>query len=198
MTIDFRRMMTQDARDSADATRREFDRMRALPNRFLAREIAKLARDCRAQCIAGGDDHMADRDHGTYNLGLLWDVLPELAKRLGETEFLPGERQDYGTPTTDQEFRDLVASYLRHSCIGNRHGYREAGPDTNPARVLSSDVANGNIVAVALDRVCPPTADSQDWFASYLREVGRARFGRDANVTAWTPAFQDYNRKTAA
>lgn len=58
--------------------------------------------------------------------------------------------------------------------------------------LLSQEACNGNPVAIALDRICPPSGASQDAVAKGIREVGRARFGCDSRINAWSPAFEDY------
>ena len=127
----------------------------------------------------------------TYEKTFVWDVVPEVAARLGETKFQPNERRAEIRGCSDVELRDWVGH-----CLKNMGTLREAWLDeetqVNPWLVLTHSIPNGNPVLFAMDRVSPPNNDSQDWGAVHVREIARVRgFGA---VSAWSPMLQDYDK----
>jgi hypothetical protein len=194
MAIDFKKLLSADRISRIEAAEATMARLHSLPDRFLAREILRLARDARRQ-ISEFDNWIHDPFYGTYNVLLLWHVLPELAARLGETSFQPNERRDADLATrTGADFRDWVSSCIAHNDVGHRYGYKDKGSVPTPCYLLGQDVCNGNPIAIALDRLCPPGIDSTDSTAKLIREVGRYRFGDNASINTWSPAFQNYKQ----
>ena len=167
------------AYDQHQFTKAEISRLHALPDRWLGEELLRLCREIRAAA-------MPFREEAGYNSFVMWDVVPEVAHRLG-CRLALNESQDFDLKrATGQDFRDLVAI-----CVVNvATGYlSEAETDVarNPIDILFHDVANGNPVAMALDRLVPPTPVSNDRFARSIREVARIRgFGE---VCRWSPAL---------
>ncbi len=195
MAFDFARLLTDDQRARIEATRWEMERLFALPDRFLARELLKMARQARA-AIVDVEPRMHDPFDPTYDVSFLWHAVPEVAARLGETSFLANERRSPWLADTDgQDFRDRVGGWIQNVEIGRRHGH-DGGRVPNACLLLAHDPCNGNPVAIALDRIAPPGRSSTDWPARHLREVGRTRFDQDEEWTAWTPTFQHYPRET--
>lgn len=191
-------LLSANSRACIDASRVTMARLHALPDRFLGRELLRLARAARTQVLVT-DAYMADPQYGTYNVALLWHVLPEMAARLGETSFELNERKDpWMAAKTGADFRECVSSYITHNDLGHRYGYKGDQAEPNPCYLLGHEPCNGNPIAIALDRLCPPFDTSADDAARRIREAGRCRFGNDAVVNAWSPAFQDYPRSRRA
>jgi hypothetical protein len=194
--VNFRRWLSPQQIVRIDATQLAVARFHGLPDRFMARELMRLCRQVRAMAIAV-DPQLADPSWCTYRATMLWSACPEVAARLGETVFEPGERADrYLRHEDNTTLRHSIGNYLKHSELSripklfDRQDPNREAPD--PVDMLDNDVANGNPLAIALDRACPPGEDATDWPASYLAEVGRSRFGRDDQTRAWSPAFQNY------
>lgn len=87
MPIDWSALLSPQARVRLRATAIEMARLHALPDRWLGEEILKLARAVRLEF----PEKLSDPHGGTYEPNLVWQVVPELAKRLGATRLLPNE-----------------------------------------------------------------------------------------------------------
>lgn len=183
----FKLPISEELRQRIDAEHREMERLFALPDRWLAAELLRLVRDIRGRTKYAA--RSADTD--TYNSVLLWDVIPELARRLGATLEL-NESTDYSITRLEGEmFRDFVAS-----CLGNVStsymAQAKTGRLLEPVSVLFHSVPNGNPVAMALDRLVPPSPDCLDRLSQEIRSVSLAR-GLDGQ-SSWTPEMQHYPR----
>lgn len=181
------------------ATSRELARLFRLPDRWLAEELLKLARQARREapeCL----ENPADLN---YDVNFVWQVIPEIARRLGATRLLANEATDPDVVRkSDRELREALGSYLTNHALDildekTRDPYRETATALG---LISGDIANGNPVAFAMDRIAAPApADTHqsDWLARYMREISRARFGDD-RFAAWEPSFQQYPRRSPA
>lgn len=159
----------------------EIRRLHALPDRFLAEELLRLCRGIRKA--------LPSRDgRDGYNGAVLWDVVPEVAYRLGARLELNESTEFDLKRAVGQDFRDYVAI-----CMVNvaRSYMSEAETDgvRDPLDILFHDAANGNPVAMALDRLVPPTPHSTDRFARTVREVSRNRGMEETGV--WSPALNE-------
>jgi hypothetical protein len=165
---------------------REMIRLHGLPDRFLGRALIELARAAiEADPDLGGDP----RKKG-YESILIRSVLPCLALDLGETGLTAVEQAGArAAPSTGPELRTLVGTCL------NNAAFRPFVAHSDPLlRVLTLGFANGSPITIGLDRSCPPEPRSEDWVATHIREISRARFG-DERFSAWEPAMQDYPGK---
>lgn len=174
-----------------EAQSAEMRRIHALPDRWLAAELLRLARRIRSATT-----YAARAEHDTYNSSMLWDVIPELARRLG-AEIQPNE-------SLDARLRRLNGDELRMFvgiCNANvARGYmKEANDDSdlNELDILFHETANGNPIIMALDRIAPPTPDSTDPAATHLRHVSSIR--GHAETPTWHPRIsqKSFSRPTA-
>ena len=194
MAFDFKTMLTEALNDQINATSRTMERLFHLSDRFLARELLRLAREARTM-VQAHDHHMRDPFGITYDVSFLWHVIPEIAARLGETAFEANERATGdAVGRCGGDIRGWASSYLHNVGLGRRYGYDQK-PVPNACLILTHDCCNGNPVAMAIDRIQTPDRDSTDWMACHMREVGRYRFGAHAEWNAWTPGFQHYKNK---
>ena len=165
-------------------TRAEMERLHGLPDRFLGRALLKIGREARDAV----PDALGNPSAGGYGVMLTWGVIPRLAARLGETDLMPAETAFARSLATDGPgFREVVGQ-----CMANHELQKiKSGKVSQSFRLLNHDFVNGNPITITLDRVHPPTQESNDWIARHMREISRARFGHEEHV-AWSPAFQDY------
>ncbi len=176
------------------AQSRECERLHALSDRWLGEAVLKLARDVRSRVPAMADQ---TRERRTYEGYVLWEAIPEMARRVGCT-LLPNEASD---PTVRRATPWDLRMAVGHA-YGNvsRDALDEAsrpGSDLCPVEFLTREAANGSPIAMLLDRVAPPTPDSPDRIATHLREVCRCR--GIPRQDAWSPAMDDYEgRSTSA
>lgn len=149
-------------------------RLYGLSNRWLAQELLQLARDAQADLRLAG---YQPRDN-VYDPVLAWQLIPELAKRLGVAAFHAQERTDYDViRASDEDLR------LRIACsIGN------CGTRALRDSLLTRELANGNPLGFAIDRLVAPGPD--DPVARHLREIARFR-GVECHDGRWSPAFMD-------
>lgn len=162
---------------------REMVRLHGLPDRFLGRALLDLSRRAiEADPELGGDP----RNRGYESL-LIRSILPRLALELGETRLTTVERAGArAAPLAGHALRSLTGTCL------NNAGFRGFVENPDPQlRALSLGFANGSPITIGLDRVSPPQPNSDDWVATHIREISRARFG-DERFSAWAPAMQDY------
>lgn len=183
--VDFRKFMSPEQIARSDAERAEILRMWSLPDRFLAADLLRKVRVARNAYPVLNMDYRGS----TYETTFAWDVVPEVAARLGAAEFLPNERKSEVRQCSDKELRDWVGLSLKHMGM-IREAWLERDDRANPWLMLTHSLPNGNPVAFAMDRVCPPTLESRDWSAVHVREVARHR-GFDG-VSAWSPMLQDW------
>ena len=167
------------ARDEADVVR-----LWSLPDRFLAAALLRMSR-----AAADADpDMLGHGGWGTYEHRLVWQVVPEVAFRLGETSFRTNER-----PPAIRRVDDEILRVWAGACIQNATAQRpEAGAGW---RLLTREPANGNPLLIALDRVFPPDRYSEDYGARMVREAAGYRGFEDA--TAWRPEMQVYEAEVS-
>lgn len=165
---------------------REMVRLHGLPDRFLGRALLDLSRRAiTADPELGGDP----RQRG-YESILIRSVIPRIAIMLGETGLtkveVAGAR---AAPQSGLELRSLTGTCLNNAAF--RSFIKSPDPQL---RALTLGFANGSPVTIGLDRVAPPQPGSEDWVATHIREISRARFG-DERFSSWEPAMQDYPGK---
>lgn len=168
----FKLNISPELREAIDRENREALRLYGLKSAWLAAALLQLTR----QAQASTPGHRFD-DH-TYNARLIWGIIPELARRLGVIKMTTNE--------IDWEVRELSDYQLRIRTGYNLKniGYsRKAGWD-----MISRDVANGNVVVYALDRLCPGRLeDRDDPLVKDLASIAAVR-GKSFDGV-WTPSL---------
>ena len=184
MALDFSRLLSPELAARLERSKLRVERMYALPDRWLGREIAGIARRLRAS-VPEFASPAAEGDG--YSKHMLWDVIPEIARRLGEP-LLPNESSDYDLRTAgDVAFRRDVGTVM--SNISSVRLLRLVPEDLqDDLHMLLLDAANGNPVAVALDRVAPPGPEADDRIARHVREVSGCR--GHVPTSSWHPDLQ--------
>lgn len=173
------------------AEREEVMRMWSLPDRFLAEELLRKCR--RVREAYPKYFHREPGTMGTHTTSFVWELIPEIAFRLGARNFVGQERSRADVRAADGV---RLRHWLGHALNGMpeiREAWQDAHDDpqrANPWQVLTRECQNGNPVVFALDRVSPPLAKSDDLPARLLREVSWNR-GFDP-VSAWSPGLQEY------
>ena len=183
--MDFKTLLSANQRACLDATAAEITRLYYLPDPWLGRTVLAMARQIRA----------GEPDSGTYEGSLLWHLIPEHARRLGETHFLPGEntRGDLQTASA-RELRYRAGQSLDWTRFDQTHGSIPTdSPTFKAGDLIGHSIPNGNPVAFAADRLCSPKpGDRDDRIAQQIAEVSRAHDLPEQWV--WTPSMQDYPR----
>lgn len=177
--MDFRRLMGGKDRESADARRAEMARLFALPNRWMARELMALARVVASIVRAKSPGHEQMR--------LFIEVVPEVAFRLGETEFLPSERPQAVRCLSNASLRGLASSliYMDHDLRIAAESRMTRG--FNAYYLIVNEPCNGNPITVALDRFAPADMADLDSMAESVFRTSELR-GHDP-VFEWRPDF---------
>ncbi len=166
----------------------ELERLHGLPDRWLGEAVLKLARDIRSK-VPGMTGQSPDRR--TTNGYILWDAIPEMARRLGcETRL--NEAGGGVRGATGWDLRLAVSSALSGFDRGPLEEAERRDADLCPVSLLTHDIANGSPVAILLDRVAPPAPGADDRTARYVREVSTNR-GLEPR-DAWDPSMQVYGR----
>lgn len=184
MTLDFSRLLPPEVAARLERSKVRVERLYVLPDRWLGREIAGIARRIRASVPEFASP--ASEGDG-YTKHMLWDVVPELARRLGEP-LLPNESSDAGLRRAGEaELRRDVST-----CLCNLSSVRlmRIVPEDlqDDLHMILLDAANGNPVAVALDRIAPPGPEADDRIARHVREVSGCR--RHVPTSSWHPGLQ--------
>ena len=148
--VDFETLLSAAQKQQIANEESEIARIDALPDRFLAAQLLRMVRACRARHA-----RLADPFEGVYEPSFVWQFVPELAKRLGATDLQLNEARRY-TDASNAELRFLAGVYLRNICAGNlgaRHD--EDRTDADVGDLLTRDPRRGNPIATAIDRICP-------------------------------------------
>lgn len=179
-----------------------------LDNLSLAIAILGLCRQLRALYVEAGRADSIRQDYPVYDGDLVWNVLPDLAWRLGlqnRSKYVEGERRNSRVLTLNgAEYRRYVWSVLRNSNIRSLRDYKRH--TTNAAGLLDRESINGNIVEIALQRLYPAEnfytkskpvhPGNSDPCDSFTEIAGYRGY---PNKLSWTPQLSaDYeNRKSA-
>lgn len=162
--------LSAEARARIEQDRREAQRLYGLGNAWLAAALLAAAREAQVaspECAPG---------EYTYDARLIWGIVPELARRLGVVKLTTNE--------IDWEMRGLSNYQLR---VRAGHTLKNISYSTAPGwRLLTRDIANGNAVVYAVDRLCPGRlGDREDPIVRNLTELAACRGRPYAGV--WTP-----------
>ena len=190
--VDFRILMTPESRAYYERVHHEVGRLFNLPTRFLARALIRHARNARDR----HPDFLAHdaRDGNKTVSALVWDIVPEICYRMGERSEIPGERSAQVRAMTDARFRIHAGCIIMGAAtIFSNDGRRvREARDIDPFEILTHDVANGNPVAFALDRVVPAYAvNKEDALSQYTQEISGNR-GFQPPHLMWEPDMQNY------
>ena len=182
---------------------REIARLAGLTDRFLGQYVLDLARQMRRENpdLFGPGDRKDDSASW-----LAWEIIPEIARRLGVRDFVKNEGRDVGLSSVGPErLAGILAETLRGSAG------RQAAPDAHPGvawRFASRPASEGNPVIMAADRVVlmamgetheRATPPARNVVAATFpgpgagRPVGRAPAGREegAGITRLMPRQRD-------
>lgn len=182
----FETMLSANQRAQIANTNRELARLYGLTDRWLAAWLLDTARFLRRR----NPERLGDPNSVVYEPNFLWQLLPEIAKRLGATRLDPNEATRYAS-LSHAGLRELAGVYLANvSEYQLGHEYDRDATHPDPAELVTHEIVHGNPVAFAIDRLCPPaerTPDRPDYIAARLREV-TARRGHGIHE-AWHPAL---------
>ena len=184
--IDWSRIMTPNQMARIAATRDEMARLHALPDRWLAEALLRMAREARSS-----HPDLRDPFGDTYSPAFLWQAVPEAARRLGG-KLSPNEAADPSYRTMpDAEFRAMLGIYLKNVSL-SRYADPAGRDRARPSAMdlLGHEFVNGNPVAMAADRICPPPPpgdDRGDWIARHTREISRTR--GHGETAEWHPGI---------
>ena len=167
----------------------EMVRLHGLGDRWLAAALLRLTRQARVECPGLSNPFLM-----VYASDLVWHIIPELARRMGAVNLVANEsglviyRNMQG-----QEWRECVGRAVEFADLI----YYSREPDSNRTQPLAVDVlanrfSNGNPVAMAVDRECPPpprTQDCEDFIARRVRDASRTRGHEETAI--WSPRLQD-------
>ena len=187
MTINFSSLLSPQTRERLARTAVEIGRLYRLPNRWLAEQLLKLTRQLRRDY----PDKLGYPYALGYDAAFAWHLVPEIAKRLGATLLLPNEATEIGIMTLQgQDFREYAGVFLNNIVV--KH-WPHTGCSGIPsaAELLAHSIANGNPVAIAIDRLypAPPRGqDRHDAIARQIREVSHYR--GHAETAYWSPDLQ--------
>jgi hypothetical protein len=163
----------------------EIARLFHLPDRFLGRFIVGAARTARTARAARTDafaHHRVPREL-RHAAALVWDIGPEIARRLGETDLRSGEVRPQVRAVSDANLRLWTWTCFRKTAatfVNSKTGCFDAW------RLLLNDPSDGNPLFVALDRLAPPENAQDDICARYIAARDRNR-GRGDARTMWSP-----------
>lgn len=187
MSIDWSAILPPEQMLRHQRIRGEVDRLFGLPDRWLAEELLRLARRMRHDFPAElGNPHA-----NSYSPALVWHLVPEIARRLGATRLQPNEATHADiSGLTDAELRQAVAVFLQHGSPGRWLQIQEADRPS-AGDILGHDLANGNPIAIAMDRLAPPPEPGdigEDWLARHIHDISIRRGHQPA--TGWHPGLQ--------
>jgi hypothetical protein len=185
MALDFARLLTPEQQARLERTKSEVRRYYDLPDRWLARGIVDAARRIRASIPALATPGWGGEGYSNH---VLWCVVPELGRRLGEP-LLPNESNDMRLRVAEgDDLRSYVGICLAN--VGTVGLLREVPEDLrDDLHLLLHDPPNGSPIAIALDRLAPPGPHADDHIARHLREVSTRR-GHET-TSAWHPGLQE-------
>jgi hypothetical protein len=187
VTFNFSDMLTEDEKERFAAEREELARLHGLPDRWLGEALLKLARQAREE----NPRLLRNPSGDSYSPAFVWHVIPEVAKRLGCRVDLNEARAPDIVSLSDRELRETVGHFLANATLNYGLDICDLHPLDNKPRaidLLEHEACNGNPVAMAIDRICPPAPEGQDQddrLARRIREAGRYVDG--VQVAMWSP-----------
>lgn len=160
----FRIKLSPESRARLEYEENEAARLYELTDRWLGEALIALARQAQESL------RVRDPFYSTYDNAFVFNVVPEIAKRLGVTAFMASERLDADVVMlSNAELRRDAGHCLRN--IGHSQYYGQSGWN-----MLLRELANGNPVVYALDRLHPGRSDDMDDpIVRRLSEIARIR-----------------------
>ncbi|MCV9963778.1 hypothetical protein OIU34_18030 [Pararhizobium sp. BT-229] len=165
----------------------EVERLFYLSDRFLGRAIIGAARAARSIRGDGFAHHRVPREL-RHAAALVWDIGPEIARRLGETDIRPAEIRPQVRAVSDANLRFWTWRCFQKTTIA----FLEPAADTgrhSAWKLLLNDPSDGNPLFVALDRLAPPQNAQDDICARYIAARDRIRGSGDGRAM-WSPGGQ--------
>lgn len=187
--MSFEMLLSPEQRAHLRAVKIEIERLFGLPDRWLAEELLRQVRECRAFY----SEKLGDPLGHDYDINFVWHVVPEIARRLGASRLQPNERVYGGL--SDEDLRQVTGITLQNLTmqlwsVQARLACRRSGSEIVgfiPGEILCHCVQNGNPVAFAMDRICPASSLSDDLTARLVREVSRVRGHNE--TPHWNPGL---------
>lgn len=164
----------------------EVTRLFHLSDRFLGRAIIGTARTARS-FREDGFAHHAVPLQLRHAAALVWDIGPEIARRLGETDIRPGEIRTQVRAASDGDLRHWTWRCLQRTATIFIAPDSDHGGSFDAWKLLLNDPSNGNPLFVALDRLAPPENTQDDICARYIAARDRSR-GWGNGRTMWAPS----------
>ncbi|MCS4088820.1 hypothetical protein [Rhizobium sp. BK176] len=177
---DFKQLMSPRSREMQEAKHSEIERLYGLPDRWLARELVTLSRHVvrtvPGRCMPGSS-----------TAALLFEAIPEIAARLGETTFLQGERSNRVRQMDGRELREFLSAAIKRDPVIWQilDDYPVRG--CNAYSIIANDASNGNPVVFGIDRFAEPDIENLDRLAWEVYIVSGNR-GHDC-AFGWRPEF---------
>ncbi|MBY3150972.1 hypothetical protein HFO56_00820 [Rhizobium laguerreae] len=160
------------------------ERLFHLSDRFLGRAIVGTARSARSVRQDRFAHHSVPREL-RHAAALVWDIGPEIARRLGESDIRPGEIRTQVRRVSDPDLRFWTWTCLQKTA--SAFVVSADGDGHEAWRLLLHDPSEGNPLFIALDRLAPPENTHDDICARYIAARDRGR-GGDSGRTMWTPS----------
>lgn len=202
--MSFKLDITQEQRIRQDRISSEIVRLYGLTDRWLGQEILQLARQGRQD----RQDKLSDPGNENYDTSFVWNLAPEIARRLGAGPLQLNESRSIRLRSaSDRELREMTGLFLSNNSLDRMSrnfdmSYEDAlcSRVSESLEILGREFVNGNPIAIAIDRICEPAPadnDRRDWIARHTREIARYRFGKNVQdnieVDKWSPNFQKEN-----
>jgi hypothetical protein len=170
--------------DDPDGLMGEMARLFRLDDRFLARALLRIARDARTT-YPSALARIGVGKPGGSPARLVWDIIPEAARRLGEGALLSGEAIGSIRAISGEELRHEAWECFKRAprVIGDGGGGSGA---IDPWGLVRRDPVFGNPLLIALDRIAPPLEPSKDAGARYVAAMSRNR-GLEGSGWSWRP-----------
>lgn len=147
--LDIFSLMSPDVVERMKRSKVECQRIVALDDGDLAAEIVRLARQARA--LHPDELRRGDVYQDTYTTALFYDVIPEIARRLGGVEGLEDEVRDEIATLSDEQLREWAVDTLARTSLVPRNPTEGV---VDPWEVLRDEVGTGfNPVLAAVDRI---------------------------------------------
>lgn len=186
MAFSIASLLSAEQRDYLKRSSARIEELYGFDNLSLGQELLRLALEARQLY----PDRLAqpEEGHTTYTTALFWEVVPEVAKRLGVTNFGPKVR-DQISNATDYELRNWVGQCISNAGWSPITGHHDTmGQPLCPWELLTHEACNGNPLAIAMERLAPVTEyDREDVLCRSIHEISRARGFVD--MFAWEPAM---------
>ncbi len=180
--ISFRELVDEKAQSQHLVDSTEAQRLYDLSDRWLARELVNLSRRVIWNCQEN------DIDCPDITSFFVTECVPEIAARLGETQFLYYERHSSIRDASSSELRQILSEcvYFKPDSEEFFSNY-ELVQHSSDYLFLTRDPCRGNPAAFGLDRIAPPDSSSTDKIARSISYVAQ-RSGPNPEY-AWHPKF---------